>query len=569
MRIQTVLLILLATAILRQSPVASPQSTSIIRGRIADDLTHEAVSTVRITLTGTGVKDPVVLTSGADGNFQFPGLAEGRYSLALDKAGYLPQNQPDVIVPAAVTSNSAVLLGEISMTAHRTMSGTVKWDDGEPVTDAIVHVMSFRAGDLSRVNATQQVNTNARGEFKIEGARARRYVIFAYQRPQVTRPGGVVRVALPVFHPGTNRPQDAQALDMMVTKEVSGISLVMKEERGVAIEGTVTADKIPAGANVQIGIAIPGLSAPFLISMQAKVGEPFRLYPVPPGSYLLLALGSEPAPQPQGGVAQPQVTATPNTAPNPQAAQQLIRVNNSTPSTPTVAAVPVTVKREEGIRGLSVHFPAATPFEGKFERDDATQGQPSRIVPATNVGVMFEWFPKMELQYGLVSSSVNDKGEFRVSGVANNQAYIAGPGSSWGGAYVASFKQGQKDLMNGGLPAVTGEGPIHVLVKRDGGRLEGKVTDGGKAPWRAFVAVAPRDRRIEFWFRTAFTMSDGSFSIANIPPGEFDVFAFERNEDDVYYNAEFLRRYAAGSKPIQVLPYSSQSINLTLIKTVR
>ena len=66
---------------------------------------------------------------------------------------------------------------------------------------------------------------------------------------------------------------------------------------------------------------------------------------------------------------------------------------------------------------------------------------------------------------------------------------------------------------------VAGGDPVHVLLKHDGGRVVGKVTYGSNTPWRAFVVLAPRDRRIEFWFRTAFTMSDGSFQIGNIAPG--------------------------------------------------
>jgi hypothetical protein len=106
-----------------------------------------------------------------------------------------------------------------------------------------------------------------------------------------------------------------------------------------------------------------------------------------------------------------------------------------------------------------------------------------------------------------------------------------------------------------------------VLLKRDGGRLEGKVTDGSRTPWRAFVAVAPRDRRIDYWFRSAFTMSDGTFQISNIPPGEYDVFAFDRNDEDIYYNADFLRLYAAGGRGITVGPYTIQSLELSLTHT--
>ena len=37
-------------------------------------------------------------------------------------------------------------------------------------------------------------------------------------------------------------------------------------------------------------------------------------------------------------------------------------------------------------------------------------------------------------------------------------------------------------------------------------------------------------------------MSDGSYQIGNIAPGSYDLFAFDRNDEDVYYDADFLRR---------------------------
>jgi hypothetical protein len=129
------------------------------------------------------------------------------------------------------------------------------------------------------------------------------------------------------------------------------------------------------------------------------------------------------------------------------------------------------------------------------------------------------------------------------------------------------MKQGQRDLVAGALPVIAGGDPVQVLLKRDGGRISGKVTDGTKAPWRAYVVAAPRDRRIELWFVRTFTLSDGTFLLSNLAPGEYDVFAFDRNDEDIFYNPEFLRRYAAGATPVTVGPGSSQSVELRLTNT--
>src|SRR5688572_12127146 len=550
-------LLTLLTVSAAQTPLNQVQFSSSLRARITDDLSHEGVSTVRVTLTGTNLREPIVATTDGQGNLQIAGLTGGRFNLAIDKPGYFPQSFNDIVVGGGETGNTPLELGNLNITAQRTASGTVRWDDGEPVANAIVHVMSFRGGAYSRAAFVSTVNTNERGEYKVEGLRARRYLVFAYQRPQVVRPGAAVRVALPVFYPGTERPENAQMLDMRTNKDMSGLSLVMKEERGVSIEGKITSDTLMPGSLAQVGLIIPGVPTPFIVGTETRVGEAFRLYPVPPGSYLLFARGfSAPTPTPAG------TTPTPNPAVTVSAAGTVLPQGD-----PSVTALPVIVNRDTPIQDFTVNLPVSTVIEGKVELDEAAQGMPSRIVPATGANLFLEWFPKMESTYGFLTGTVNGQGDFRLTGAVKGQAYVIGPGSNWGNAYVASIRQGPKDLLAGALPVSAGGDPVHVLLKRDGGRLEGKVTDGARVPWRAFVVVAPRDRRIEFSFRSAFTMSDGSFQIANIPPGDYDIFAFDRNDEDIYYSGEFLRRYAVGGKAINVTPFVVQSVELAVTHT--
>src|SRR5688572_9606680 len=307
-----------------------PTFTSSIRARVTDDLSREGVSSVRVTVTGTNITEPLVSTSDGQGNLQITGLSGGRYSLAIDKAGYFPQNFPDIVVGGAEASNFPLELGDLNITAQRTASGTVRWDDGEPVTNAIVHVMSFRGGALSRAPFVATVNTNDRGEFRVEGLRARRYMLFAYQRPQVVAPGTAVRVALPVFFPASERPENAQTLDMRVNKELGGLSLVMKEERGVSIEGKITAETLMPGLPAQVGLIIPGVPTPFIVGTETRIGEPFRLYPVPPGTYLLFARGVP-----------VQAQLPPGTTP---------ATLNGVLIEPAVTAIPVVVNRGTSIR---------------------------------------------------------------------------------------------------------------------------------------------------------------------------------------------------------------------------
>ena len=540
-----------------QTTTLQSQATAAIRGRITDDLTHEAVGTARVTLTGTTLRDPVVVTSDGQGNVLFSSLAAGRYSLAIDKPGYFTQSYPDIVVDGAA-NNTDVKLGDLNITAQRTISGTVKWDDGEPVTNAAVHAMGFRGGAYSRSPFLSVVQTNDRGEFKLEGVRARRYLLFTYQRPQVVAPGAAVRVALPVFYPATNRPETAQMIDMRNQKDVTGIVLTMKEEKGESVEGKIIADTLPEGTPVQMGLVIPGVSAPFLVATQSKVGATFRLYPVPPGSYLLFAQGGGPGP----------IVLPAGVDPATLTAEQIALLrSNAGASEPVTTAIPVTVSRGASTRDLTLSFPAPAPVIGKVEVEETPPGQAAKLSPVPNANLFLEWVPKMELNYGFVTGSTNQNGEFRLTNAVKGQAYVSGPGSNFPGGYVASIKQGQNDLLAGALPIIAGSDPVRILLKRDGGALKVTVRDETSTPWRAFVVAAPRDRRIEYWFIRGFTMSDGTITLSGLAPGEYDVFAFDRNDEDIFYNADFLHRYALNSTPVSVAPNSTQLLTLRLTKT--
>ena len=61
-------LILLSTFAFGQAINSPGTVLAAIRGRITDDLTHEGVSTARVTLTGSTLRDPVIVTADGQGN---------------------------------------------------------------------------------------------------------------------------------------------------------------------------------------------------------------------------------------------------------------------------------------------------------------------------------------------------------------------------------------------------------------------------------------------------------------------------------------------------------------------
>jgi hypothetical protein len=92
-------------------------------------------------------------------------------------------------------------LGDLNITVQRTISGTLRCDDDEPVTNAIVHVMTFRGGRVFAGAICCQSQYQRSRRVQDSGAAGAPVHRFAYQPMQIVTPGAAVRVALPVFLP--------------------------------------------------------------------------------------------------------------------------------------------------------------------------------------------------------------------------------------------------------------------------------------------------------------------------------------------------------------------------------
>ena len=84
---------------------------------------------------------------------------------------------------------------------------------------------------------------------------------------------------------------------------------------------------------------------------------------------------------------------------------------------------------------------------------------------------------------------------------------------------------------------------MRVLLRKDGGKLEGRVkTKEGKES-AGFVALIPRNAASEHVYRSTEAGSDGKFRLTNIAPGEYMLIALERNDEDAYFEAQYIRQF--------------------------
>jgi hypothetical protein len=504
---------ILASFTLQATPLQQPPpSTTTVKTHAVDSLTGQAIARPRFTLTGGALLDGMTGTGDVQGDLVVSEVPPGRYQLTVEKAGYFP-----FVISSLNVTTAPLTLPNAVMTARREISGTVRWQDGEVAARAQVRVMTVRGGKpVDPVPSIPSVSTNDLGEFVVPNLQPGRYILvvspptFSGGLDATGRfvSGGTPRVGVPVFYPGVTAPDARASLDVRGTLNVRNIGIVLEERPGTIVEGTVVPSAAaPAGSAVFVTLNNTGL---FSVGTQTRSGDAFRIGPVPSGFYVLDA-------QSQG--------------PSPSRTLLSLTVGGAT------------------LSGVAVSIPPPAPLSGRVEIDD----------PALRIN------PTLRLQSeripGTMGAPVSANGEFRIPLTITGETYRMTVGLPQNAnVYIAAVRQGAQEKLTSPFSVAAGGDPVQIVLKTDGGTLDGIVKDGSQA----FVVLAPKDRRLEQHFRTVRTGSDGTFKIFGIAPGDYDLIAFDRNEDDDYLDEVFLRGFEGKMAEVKAAPRSTKTIELPL-----
>jgi hypothetical protein len=134
---------------------------------------------------------------------------------------------------------------------------------------------------------------------------------------------------------------------------------------------------------------------------------------------------------------------------------------------------------------------------------------------------------------------------------------------------VRSIRLGQQDLTADPvrIPLQT-EGTLDIVMGMDGGSLDGRVLNDRQEPAVnvkvALIPDAPLRRRLDL-FKSTTTDRSGVFRIANVPPGDYRVFAWEDAEDGAWMNPEFLRPDESRGRPVRVSARGRETVDVPVI----
>jgi hypothetical protein len=128
------------------------------------------------------------------------------------------------------------------------------------------------------------------------------------------------------------------------------------------------------------------------------------------------------------------------------------------------------------------------------------------------------------------------------------------------GFYLKSATLAGRDIIGPGLTVSAGMPPLEVTISDDGGTLEGDVTAEG-APAAAWIYLESDGNPI----LNTQAGAKGHFRFDAVPPGDYQVYAWDDNSKVEYANPAWMHRYG---KPAAVSIAPNQSAQVKLVRKI-
>ena len=578
----------------RQIPVGN----AAITGLVVSADTGVPLRNARVTLNGTagvipaarGVPPPTnttpqpptlaisrMVATDAQGRFTFARLAQGRYSVAVSRDGYLQasygQRRPNAGAFQAIElADGEQRVISISLSRGGVIAGTIVDEFGEPARNAQVQLWRIDASSgVKRLQQTNGVASNDRGAYRFFGLQAGNYLVSVLPRRndvlpdllmadqvaveravatgQVQTPASgpayvIVPAApqlqgrvtmpqfLPVYYPGTFSPATAQPITITGNDERDGVDLTLLFSRAAVVRGIVSP---PPGEGVSTMVSLLStepLSGNIPSTGVNQADGTFVLENVPPGRYTLLVftrsgprtldaarvlVDGKPL---EAGV---RVSVAGSPQQNADAEQRAFAHASVVVSDDTPLDVALSLRPALSLSGTVYFDMAKTPAMGT--------AQQVQLVPLAG--------PQNQIAPG-AQAVIRADGTFTINGVLPGRYFLRVPWTMRS-ATVAGRDALELPFEISGDRNVTG---VEITVTDKTTEVVGTLTDAAGNPLgNQLVAIAPANQ--QQWFPgsrrivTATTGPYGRFTL-RVPPGDYVVGPIGDVENGSQYDPQVL-----------------------------
>jgi hypothetical protein len=279
-----------------------PAGTAVLRGRVVAADTGTAIRRAQVRAVSPASSDSRLVTSDAQGNFEFRDLPPGRWELTASKAGFVTmrfgQQRPfEAGRPIEIADGQVIERVNLMLPRGAAITGRVFDEFGDPVAGARVQALRYQlfqgARRLSPVGVMAQSDDT--GAFRLYGLMPGDYYVSAILRAFPFDNSDDTNGYAPTYFPGTGSVAEAQAISLEVSQEAS-VSFALLPVRTARVSGrVVNSAGAPFSGMVMLMGAndLPGPQA-FGAANRIRPDGTFTLTNVAPGSYTLTASSGGP-----------------------------------------------------------------------------------------------------------------------------------------------------------------------------------------------------------------------------------------------------------------------------------
>ncbi len=544
------LVVLAALSLAQVAPKADPATFS---GTVHDSVTGEPVKdavVVVTTLTGTRIQRGV---SDADGGFTIPDVSPGRYYLSAERAGFVDTRYgaaapgaPGVILRASAGETQAGLA--IHLVPGVVIAGRVLDARGRPLPDSIVTALreTYVRGRRTLVTAGSYAGNNIwandLGEYRLWGLPPGRYYVIAAPRSGGWAPliaatdvgAGTTNRFVQTYYPSARDRASAGAIEAKAGETVEGADITLREGPAtVTVRGHVEGDPGPDALRVAVSL-IPADSTEVTptVSLTSELtkdmGKPNKAEAAP-GRYVALMSAN----RVRGSI----LLAREEIEIGPAPLTELV----FTAQPPLALPGTITIESPEdpppGPTQLRAEIRLRDPLPGYLNRNTYAP-----VAPAADGSFEIPWL-------------MRDRFELDITGLP-------------AGYYVASATLGDTNVWDDGLDLTGGvPGPLAVLIRDGAATVHGTLKNAAGNPATGTVVLAPvgaNRRQREHWFRVTQTGPEGEFSLADVAPGDYRVFAWEAVEETAWLDPEFLAKFEDQAALVTIPRRKAMDLAVTL-----
>ncbi|MGA3237875.1 MAG: carboxypeptidase regulatory-like domain-containing protein [Bryobacteraceae bacterium] len=507
--------------ILTAAPLLSqaPQQPGSVSGKVVNSVTGQAVKKAVVTLRGSNGQNSYVTGSDPSGKFQFDNVQPDKYVATAEAEGYFValRTSHKLIAVAAQQEVSDV---EVPIAPLGAISGKVLDESGQPLEEASVTAMRYDysrgAKNLQPVGGAQ---TNDRGEYRMFDLQPGRYYLMAVaiRRNQALAPQAVgvgvqgrvpqesrVHSTVPeegyaaVYYPGVADVTQTSPQELKPGAEWTGADFKLRQLPAYHIRGRVTGAAARNGGRNLVRAqpceadGTTGIGMPNTLQASSQPDARFDVAGAVPGTYC--------------------VSVTP-------------------PGARVMAVTQMVTVKAGDVDDVELPVSASFSVSGTLVID----GTPPNPMPQLFVGL------RTTPNQGVSQVTIKSDGAFQIDGMYPGAYSLMLP---QGSLYAKSVLYGSQDVTNGVIPSLQPGVALTITMGTDPGEVDGTVQAGAVEAGVPVNLVAVPDGAYaarQDMQRFSSSGAGGNFSIPNLPPGDYKIFAWESDDFSDLRNRDLLK----------------------------